>query len=427
MNEKQLKIFIRQAFSLENIADNALAKADPVFLRTMALVRRKVLELPDVTLLRDSEWRRLLGEIEVILQASNDAFAKSLIDELRINYPKMREQAEKMVSAIPSVNIFPGTAGEITGLPTVAGLQTIEMQDSVRAAVNSTKVNSTRLIDLFALQDVDEFRPAIFKDTMSPWIKQKIKIIDGIVRTGIFQGAETEAIAERIGKEIKEDIRFGRRMFEGSDATRRIKAQAKAIARTAVQDMNRQVNEQVWNENTFSSDLRWEWVATFDSRTCQVCAPLDNIVRKKRESFPEYPIHVNCRCQIVLIDPEDTDPRAGIDVSPEKDGFNKKAGRKYKSKIFVKGESLYRKAFDVKGENAGYADFLSQSDIKTQGMFFGGGNAGSIRAERFRSLVKKGTPPREAMNKLITNAPRVKQQLTRIDITKVRFKSVEEE
>ena len=83
-------------------------KADPEFLRTMALVRRKVLELPDVTLLRDSEWKRLLGEIEIILQRSNDVFAKSLIDELRINYPKMREQAEKMVSAIPSVNIFAG-------------------------------------------------------------------------------------------------------------------------------------------------------------------------------------------------------------------------------------------------------------------------------------------------------------------------------
>ena len=241
MNEKQLKIFIRQAFSLENIADNALAKADPVFLRTMALVRRKVLELPDATLIRDSEWRRLSGEIKVILQASNDAFAKSLINELRINYPKIREQAEKMVSAIPSVNIFPGTAGEVTGLPTIA-FQTIEIQESVEKIIKSTKVNSTRLIDLFGLQDVDEFRPAIFKDTMSPWIKQKIKIIDGIVRTGIFQGAETEAIAKRIGKEITEDIRFGRRMFEGSDATRRIKAQAKAIARTAVQDMNRQVN-----------------------------------------------------------------------------------------------------------------------------------------------------------------------------------------
>ena len=144
MNEKQLKIFIRQAFSLENIADNALAKADPVFLRTMALVRRKVLELPDVTLLRDSEWRRLLGEIEVILQASNDAFAKSLIDELRINYPKMREQAEKMVSAIPSVNIFPGTAGEIKNLQTVAGIQTIEMQKSVEAAIRSTTINKKK-------------------------------------------------------------------------------------------------------------------------------------------------------------------------------------------------------------------------------------------------------------------------------------------
>ena len=147
MNEKQLKIFIRQAFSLDNIADNALAKADPVFLRTMALVRRKVLELPDVTLLRDSEWRRLLGEIEVILQASNDAFAKSLIDELRINYPKMREQAEKMVSAIPSVNIFPGTAGEIKSLQTVAGIQTIEMQKSVEAAIRSTTINNQRLIE----------------------------------------------------------------------------------------------------------------------------------------------------------------------------------------------------------------------------------------------------------------------------------------
>ena len=124
-------MFIRQAFSLENIAENALMKADPEFLRTMALVRRKVLELPDATLIRDSEWKRLSDEIAIILQRSNDAFAKALIDELRINYPKMREQAEKMVSAIPSVNIFPGTAGEVRELPTIA-FQTIEIQDSVR-------------------------------------------------------------------------------------------------------------------------------------------------------------------------------------------------------------------------------------------------------------------------------------------------------
>lgn len=417
-------MFIRQAFSLENIAENALMKADPEFLRTMALVRRKVLELPDATLIRDSEWKRLSDEIAIILQRSNDAFAKALIDELRINYPKMREQAEKMVSAIPSVNIFPGTAGEVRELPTIA-FQTIEIQDSVRDILRSTKVNSTRLIDLFGLQDVDEFKPAVMRDTMAPWIKQKIKIIDSTVRTGIFQGADTEAIANVIGKEIKEDIRFGRRMFEGSDATRRIKAQARAIARTAVQDMNRQVNEQVWNENNFSSDLRWEWVAAFDSRTCQVCAPLDNLIRKNRKSFPKHPIHVNCRCQIVLVDPEDSDVRAGIDVSPEKDGFDKKGGRKFKSKINVKGEQLFRKAFDVKGKNPAYADFLAQADRVTQATFFGGGNAGSIRADRFRTFIKGGLPPREAMQKLITNAPRPNQNLKKIDITKVRFKKAD--
>ena len=58
-------------------------------------------------------------------------------------------------------------------------------------------------------------------------------------------------------------------------------------------------------------------------------------------------------------------------------------------------------------------------------MFFGGGNAGSIRAERFRSLIRNGTPPREAMNKLITNAPKKNQVLKKIDITKVRFKNVD--
>lgn len=60
-------------------------------------------------------------------------------------------------------------------------------------------------------------------------------------------------------------------------------------------------------------------------------------------------------------------------------------------------------------------------------MFFGGGNAGSIRADRFRTFIKGGLPPREAMQKLITNAPRPNQTLKKIDITKVRFKKADEE
>ena len=212
-------------------------------------------------------------------------------------------------------------------------------------AIRNTKVNNTRLVDLFGLQDVDMAKPAIFRQTMTPWIKSNLKIIDRTVRTGILQGADTQAIADQIagvmitGVKKRGVLDPATKLFtEGKDAYTQIKAQAKAVARTAVQDMNRQVNEQVWDEQTFSSDLRWEWVAAFDSRTCPVCAPLDNILRKDRKSFPEWPVHVNCRCQVVLVDPEDTDARAGIDISPEEDGYDRpggreKPGRKYKSKI----------------------------------------------------------------------------------------------
>ncbi len=431
-------MFIRQAFSLDNIADGVIDRLDPSLRQSMAWVRGKVLELPDASLLREEEWKKMMGDIGTYLQSGNNVFAQFLIDDLRVWYPELKKTSEKMIREISPVKLMPGTAGQIEGMPTIGGLQTVELQDSVKDAIRNTKVNNTRLVDLFGLQDVDMAKPAIFRQTMTPWIKSNLKIIDRTVRTGILQGADTQAIADQIagvmitGVKKRGVLDPATKLFtEGKDAYTQIKAQAKAVARTAVQDMNRQVNEQVWDEQTFSSDLRWEWVAAFDSRTCPVCAPLDNILRKDRKSFPEWPVHVNCRCQVVLVDPEDTDARAGIDISPEEDGFEKKGGRKYKSKINVKGDQFYRKGFDVKGENPSYADFLAQSDRVTQGTFFGGGNAGSIRAERFRSLLKQGYKPRESLNKLISNAPRPKGNIKALrknplNITKIKFKSVEE-
>ena len=429
-------MFIRQAFSLDNIADGVIDRLDPSLRQSMAWVRGKVLELPDASLLREEEWKKMMSDIGTYLQSGNNVFAQFLIDDLRVWYPELKKTSEKMIREISPVKLMPGTAGQIEGMPTIGGLQTVELQDSVKDAIRNTKVNNTRLVDLFGLQDIDMAKPAIFRQTMTPWIKSNLKIIDRTVRTGILQGADTQAIADQIagvmitGVKKRGVLDPATQLFtEGKDAYTQIKAQAKAVARTAVQDMNRQVNEQVWDEQTFSSDLRWEWVAAFDSRTCPVCAPLDNILRKDRKSFPEWPIHVNCRCQVVLVDPEDKDARAGIDISPEEDGFDRpggreKPGRKYKSKINVKGEQFYRKAFDVKGENPSYADFLAQSDRVTQGTFFGGGNAGSIRAERFNTYLLEGKTPTQALHKLITNAPKPKSVLRKIDIEKVKFKDI---
>ena len=53
--------------------------------------------------------------------------------------------------------------------------------------------------------------------------------------------------------------------------------------------------------------LSMSGLAALDSRTCPTCAPLDGEVKRQEvQTFPLTPVHVNgCRCQVVLVDPED--------------------------------------------------------------------------------------------------------------------------
>ena len=55
--------------------------------------------------------------------------------------------------------------------------------------------------------------------------------------------------------------------------------------------------------------LVWEWQAALDSRTCPTCMPLDQRrwTDQGDSSRPNWPLHPNCRCQCVLVDPEDTE------------------------------------------------------------------------------------------------------------------------
>ena len=128
----------------------------------------------------------------------------------------------------------------------------------------------------------------------------------------------------------------------------------------------------------------------------------------KKSEFPLTPVHVNCRCQVVLVDPEDPGKiRYGQEAMVEKPSG---AGA-YKTKKAVKGEELYRRNREVKtvdGKSPRYADFLATADRKTQQMFFGGGNAGSIRAERFRQSLKSKSP-QQALIDLTNRVPKTKR------------------
>ena len=66
------------------------------------------------------------------------------------------------------------------------------------------------------------------------------------------------------------------------------------------------MKEQLWDDNAEAiEEFVYQWSAALDSRTCPSCAPLDGQWWDERKDAPKVPIHVNCRCQLLLIDPED--------------------------------------------------------------------------------------------------------------------------
>ena len=387
MNSEQLRLFISGAFGSEAEARQIMKLLRPSLARALARVREIVEELPDESLTRQRVWRQLLPEIERIMAPYNDQFIQALSNEL----PKDGlRAAEETVGQLKSVGV-PVLAGDLA--------PSFVMADSTKFLLK-TKVNERRLIDFFLTED----------GKPSPFVKANRRMIDQIVTGGIINGEETKVIAAKLIPQL----------------TKKMSSQAVAIARTAIQDYNRQVKEAVWADNKDSFEaagLKYEWVAALDSRTCPTCAPLDGDVRDKETDFPKTPVHVNCRCQVILIDPDDRGRirygQQAYDQQPTGDGV-------YKTKKRVKGEDLFRKNVEVAtvdGKSPRYADFLANSNRTTQAMFFGGGNPGAVRAERFRSKIAKGESPRDALKNL-TNLVNPEEKANTEKGVERRFKPV---
>ena len=365
MNDRQLAGFIRQAFALEKYGNDAVKQANPALADAIAKVQDIIrMRLPDESLLRDQAVRQLMPEVGEALRPYNRAFAESLVGQLVGNTEEIQENAVEMVER----------AGISIEQP---GFNTGPVAPNVQEALN-TRVNNLTIRRLF---NVDGDSP------LSEWTRQNMRSIEQNVRTGIINGLPTPEIAKQIA---------------GPGAERLIRGQALAVARTAVHDFNHQVNQAVWDANAdvIGDLLVYEWVSALDSRVCATCGPLDGTKKKDRGDFPvSVPAHVNCRCRMVLVDPdEDDDVRTGIELRPTKPT----GPGAYKTKVKVKGKKFYRATVQIKGEGATYADYLAGTNELTQAQYFGGGQKGADRANWFRQAVRKGKEPKAALMQLVT-------------------------
>ena len=374
MTEKQLAAFIAQAFSLQNTADRAVLDVDALLGRVMLDVRRMIELLPEEGLLRDKAWKDLQPLVKTQMLPYSLALRTAV--------------EQQQVAAAPEMKAYAAREAEYAGIKLTEGLGQ-PLRPNVVAQVNRARVGKARFRELFSPK----------QGPITPWTEQMFRVVDRNVRSGIIQGQTTKQIADLV---VNETISKGVKgvSLRGQTSVRTIRAQAMAMTRTVTQDVNHQIKEEVWDANADAlEDFVYQWSSALDSRTCQTCAPLDGQTWKKKADAPPVPIHVNCRCQLLLIDPEDKfwtkDRKVGQQIS------EKPYATGYKTKVKVKGERYYRKAVEFSGND--YGDYLASSNMLTQTEFFGGGPIGKRRASYFRSQIDKvNKDPQEILASMLT-------------------------
>ena len=386
--EDQLKALIRQTFALQNVADKAVVNVDQVLAQSMANVKRLVESMPKEGLLRQKAWRDLEPLVQAELSKYGEALGQSLVDAEVNATPAMRKYGLREFNH----------AG--AGLPQAIATQAVPVAKSIEMALNS-KVVGTTVRKMFNVDGKAKGQ--------APVTKALFRTVDTRVRGGLINGWPTKDIADLMATDV---ISAG---IPGVNLTapvaKQIRGQAMAIARTATQDMQRQVKEQLYEEDKSQlGGMVWMWSTALDSKTCETCAPLDQRRWDQGDSSrPDWPLHPNCRCEALLIDPEDEfwneTERTVQQIRPVDDGEYKGKGA-YKTPIVVKGKKYYRKAVTVTSDRPPtrladvYARWAKDSSASLEAAM------GPTRAAFFRRQFNEyNRDPEQILNAMLTGKP----------------------
>ena len=388
--EDQLKALIRQTFSLQNVADVSVDKIDGVLAQVLANVKRLVETMPKEGLLREKAWRDLKPLVQAELDKYGDALGKSLVDAEVKATPKMRAYA---------LREFNHGGADLP--PAVLQTQAVPVAQSIAMALNSKVVGQT----VRKMFNVDGKAKG-----QSPVNKALFKTVDTRVRGGLINGWTTRDIADLMATDVVMAGVPGVQLT--APVAKQIRSQAMAIARTATQDMQRQVKEELYEQNKSQlGGMVWMWSTALDSKTCETCAPLDQMRWEQGDtSRPQWPLHPNCRCEALLIDPEDEfwneTERTVQQIRPVEEGPYKGKGA-YKTPIKVKGKKYYRKAVTVTSDRppTRLADvYGSWATSETNPSLVAA--LGPTRAKYFyRQFSEFNKDPEQILNAMLTGKP----------------------
>ena len=205
------------------------------------------------------------------------------------------------------------------------------------------------------------------------------------IRAGVFSGESVNVIAKRLAGTLEFDAvaTTRQKIAAGGQAIKLASHQIKTVVRTSVNQVQNQASQSVYAANSKVAP-RYEYVATLDSKTSNVCIRLDG--RKfQYNKGPTPPQHFNCRSTTVpVVDYEGLSKRKGFE------GLTEPPVGKVVSRPSATGRVP---------QGTQYGDWLLQQDKKLQVKTLGT----EKKVEFFKKLAKKEGSGHTAIRKMIRN------------------------
>ena len=210
-------------------------------------------------------------------------------------------------------------------------------------------------------------------------------LLDRTITAGVFSGESVNKIAKSLAGTLEFDkvATTKQKIAAGGQAIKLASHQIKTVVRTSVNQVQNQASQSVYAANSKVAP-RYEYVATLDSKTSNVCKRLDG--RKfQYNKGPTPPQHFNCRSTTVpVVDYEGLSKRQGFEDLTEPPV----------GKVVSRPSATGRVP-----QGTQYGDWLLQQDKKLQVKTLGT----EQKVDIFKKLAKKEGSGHAAIRKMIRN------------------------
>lgn len=210
--------------------------------------------------------------------------------------PFQRERLEKLLASLREINS--------AAYASFNRQLRLDLRELTRyeATFLTNQINAAILVDLEAVAPaVGTVYQAAMAQPMQgrylrDWFRQlsanKAQAVSDAIRLGVVEGETIDDIVRRLRGTRAARYRNGIMAIH--------RRHAEAITRTAVNHIVTKTRRETFNAN---SDIikAYQYVATLDGRTTDICASLDGKVYATREDAPTPPQHINCRSTIAPV------------------------------------------------------------------------------------------------------------------------------